>query len=121
MVLRHSSPFQRAKFVGVFLLLAFALASCQSEKKEQPPTETPEASNMNEEKTSETTAKEDAKAETAPEEKGAPELDAKPEAGGDQSAFDDCVAKCLQRNQMRAVGADQLQRDCEAECKGAQK
>jgi hypothetical protein len=29
---------------------------------------------------------------------------------------DDCVADCIQRNQMRAVAAEQIERDCKAEC-----
>ncbi|MCB9754317.1 MAG: hypothetical protein H6713_30615 [Myxococcales bacterium] len=33
---------------------------------------------------------------------------------------DPCVADCLRRSQMRAIAWEQIQRDCAAECEGAQ-
>lgn len=43
--------------------------------------------------------------------------DTKVDLSGDSDEGDDCVAKCVRANQMRAVGADQIDRDCKAECK----
>ncbi len=41
----------------------------------------------------------------------------KVDLSGKTADDDDCVAKCVRANQMRAVGADQIERDCKAECK----
>jgi hypothetical protein len=44
-------------------------------------------------------------------------VDTKVDLTGKTDDKDDCVAKCVRTNQMRAVGADQIERDCKAECK----
>lgn len=45
---------------------------------------------------------------------------AEPELGGSEDGGA-CVADCVRRNQMRAVGPDQIERDCKAECDKTQK
>lgn len=96
----------------LFSTLLLLLSACQGEKKEDASSKVPETSAR------ETSAGDTTKAPTNAE-TTAPAENATAEAvgGEDAPAEDDCVAKCVQRNQMKAVGADQIERDCEAECK----
>lgn len=98
-----------ALFSALCVALLLSLSACQGEKKEDVSSEVPETS------AGETTEEANNAETTAPAEKEtAATAPAEDSADG---ASDDCVAKCVQRNQMKAVGADQIERDCEAECK----
>lgn len=47
-----------------------------------------------------------------------PEPEPEPQPLQDQEAGEDgCERECLTRNQMRAVGWEQIRRDCQAECR----
>jgi hypothetical protein len=77
------------------LMVCLSLAACSSTKAE-PEAPSPDAAPL---EASEEVAKEEA----------APSLDA-------EAPADDCIAKCLQNNQMRAVGPEQIEADCKRAC-----
>jgi hypothetical protein len=103
-----------ALFSALCVALLLSLSACQGEKKEDVSSEVPETS-AGETSAGDTTEAANNAETTAPAEKEtATTAPAEDSADGES---DDCVAKCVQRNQMKAVGADQIERDCEAECK----
>lgn len=91
--------------------LVFTLA-CETGGSNKAPDKAPEAS-------AEETKKEATEPPKTPDAK-APDAKA-PDAKAPESApaakdDDACVKACVQKNQMRAVAADQIERDCRAEC-----
>ncbi len=86
-------------FALLFTLACETGSNHKVEDQKTPETSQPEAK--------ETEVKTEKMPESAPESAPAP---------SDDEAMKKCTQACVEKNQMRAVAADQLERDCRAEC-----